>query len=125
MTYTDGFVVAVPMNQLDDYKKLARKAGKIWMEHGALHYAECVADDVPKGKTTDFYRAVKCKDDETVVFTYVVCKSRANRNAILKKVMADPRLQISPEDLPCDAKRMIWGGFKTLVEFSAPTEASD
>ncbi|HOP19139.1 MAG TPA: DUF1428 domain-containing protein [Parvularculaceae bacterium] len=116
MTYTDGFVIAVPKDKLDAYKKMARKGCKIWMEHGALHYAECVADDVPHGKSTDFYRAVKCKEDETVIFAYIVYKSRASRDAVLKKVMADPRLHMDPKDMPFDGKRMFWGGFKTVVE---------
>ena len=102
--------------KLDAYKKMARKGCKIWMEHGALHYAECVADDVPHGKSTDFYRAVKCKEDETVIFAYIVYKSRASRDAVLKKVMADPRLHMDPKDMPFDGKRMFWGGFKTVVE---------
>ena len=116
MAYVDGFVLAVPEDRLADYRRMARKCGKVWREHGALAYNECVADDVPHGKSTDFYRAVKCKEDETVIFAYIVYKSRASRNAVLKKVMADPRLHMDPKDMPFDGKRMFWGGFKTIVE---------
>jgi uncharacterized protein YbaA (DUF1428 family) len=118
MSYVDGFVVAVPQARLDDYRRLARKAGKIWMEYGALEYRECVADDVEKGKLTSFPRSVKLKDDEVVVFAYIVYKSRAQRDKINKQVMADPRLAgMDMKDMPFDGKRMIWGGFKTLVQF--------
>lgn len=118
MSYVDGFVVAVPQARLDDYRRLARKAGKIWMEYGALEYHECVADDVEKGKLTSFPRSVKLKDDEVVVFAYIVYKSRAQRDKINKQVMADPRLAgMDMKDMPFDGKRMIWGGFKTLVQF--------
>ena len=116
MTYVDGFVLPVPEDKLADYKKLARKAGKIWMEYGALNYVECVADDVPHGKRTDFYRSVKYKEGETVVFSYIVYKSKASRDAIMKKIMADPRLQMDMKNMPFDTKRMFFGGFKTMVE---------
>ncbi|MEX0645465.1 MAG: DUF1428 domain-containing protein [Parvularculaceae bacterium] len=116
MTYVDGFVLPLPEANIEAYRKLARKGGKIWMEHGALAYHEAVADDVPVGKTTDFYRAVKRKDGETVVFAYVVYKSRKHRDGVMKKVMSDPRLKFDPKDLPFDGKRMFWGGFKTIVE---------
>ena len=118
MSYVDGFVLPVPKDRLDDYRKLARKAGKIWMEYGALAYHECVADDVEPGKTTSFPRSVKLKDDETVVFAWIVYKSRAHRDKVNKQVMADPRLAgMDPKTLPFDGKRMIWGGFKSLVKF--------
>jgi uncharacterized protein YbaA (DUF1428 family) len=116
MAYVDGFVVAVPEKRIADYKKLARKAGKIWLEHGALEYVECIADDVPVGKLTSFPRAVKLKDDEVVAFSWIVYKSRSERDAVLKKVMADPRLSKDMTQMPFDAKRMIYGGFKTIVE---------
>lgn len=116
MAYVDGFVVAVPENRIADYKKLARKAGKIWLEHGALEYVECLADDVPFGKVTSFPRAVKLKDDEVVAFSWIVYKSRADRDAVLKKVFADPRLSKDMSQMPFDGKRMIYGGFKTIVE---------
>ncbi len=116
MSYIDGFVVAVPEDKIADYKKLARKFGKIWREHGALAYVECVGDDVPVGKLTSFTRAVKLKPGEVVVFSWVLHKSRADRDAVNKKVMADPRLKMDMAKMPFDTKRMIWGGFKTIVE---------
>ncbi len=116
MAYVDGFVVAIPEEKIGDYKKLARKAGKIWLEHGALNYVECLADDVPVGKLTSFPRAVKLKDGEVVAFSWIVYKSRADRDAVMKKVMADPRLPKDMSAMPFDGKRMIFGGFKTIVE---------
>jgi len=104
------------MDRLGDYKKLARKAGKIWREHGALAYVECVGDDVPVGKLTSFTRAVNLKKDETVVFSWIVYKNRAQRDAVMKKVWADPRLKPDMDNMPFDMKRMIVGGFKTLLE---------
>jgi uncharacterized protein YbaA (DUF1428 family) len=116
MAYVDGFVVPVPKAQLNAYKALARKAGKIWREYGALDYHECVADDVTVGKRTSFPRSVKLRDDEVVVFSYITYKSRRDRDRINKAVMADPRLaSMDPKSMPFDAKRMFWGGFKTLV----------
>lgn len=116
--YVDGYVVPVPTAELAAYRRLARKAGKAWIEHGALEYVECVADDVQPGKRTSFPRSVKKKDDETVVFAYVVYRSRAHRDRVNKKVMADPRFaNMDPNSMPFDTKRMIWGGFKSLVEF--------
>jgi uncharacterized protein YbaA (DUF1428 family) len=116
MAYVDGFVVPVPKAQLNAYKALARKAGKIWKEYGALDYHECVADDVTVGKRTSFPRSVKLRDDEVVVFSYITYKSRRDRDRINKAVMADPRLaSMDPKAMPFDAKRMFWGGFKTLV----------
>jgi uncharacterized protein YbaA (DUF1428 family) len=117
MAYVDGFVVPVPKAQLNAYKALARKAGKIWKEYGALDYHECVADDVTVGKRTSFPRSVKLRDDEVVVFSYITYKSRRDRDRINKAVMADPRLaSMDPKSMPFDAKRMFWGGFKTLVQ---------
>lgn len=117
MPYVDGFVLAVPEANIPAYKKLSSKAGKIWMEHGALSYVECVADDVPEGKTTSFPRSVKLKEGEVVVFSWITYKSRAQRDAILKKVMSDPRLQHDMKSMPFDAKRMIYGGFKSILDF--------
>lgn len=116
--YVDGFVVPVPQDKLADYKKLARKAGKIWMEYGALQYRECVADDVKPGKSTSFPQAVKLKEGEVVIFSYIVYKSRRDRDRINMAVMADPRLadMADPKAMPFDAKRMFWGGFKGIVE---------
>lgn len=117
MRYVDGFVVPVPEKNLADYRKLARLAGKIWKEHGALEYVECVADDVKPGKHTSFPQAVKLKPGEVVVFSWIVYTSRAARDRINKKVMADPRMaKMDPKNLPFDGKRMFWGGFKPILE---------
>lgn len=115
--YIDGYVVPVPKKKLAEYRRLARKAGKIWLEHGALEYIECAADDVKKGKLTSFPQSVKLKRNETVVFSYITYKSRAQRDRINKKVMNDPRLAdlADPANLPFDGQRMIMGGFKPLV----------
>jgi uncharacterized protein YbaA (DUF1428 family) len=117
MPYVDGFVLAVPKRNVAAYKKIARKAGKIWKEYGALSYVETVADDVPYGKLTSFPRAVKAKSNETVVFSWITYKSRKQRDAIMKKIMADPRLHMEMAKMPFDTKRMIFGGFKTMMEF--------
>jgi uncharacterized protein YbaA (DUF1428 family) len=114
--YVDGFVLPVPKKNFDAYRKMARKAGKIWLEHGALEFVECVGDDVPVGKLTSFPRSVKCKPDETVVFSWIIYKSRAHRDKVMAKVMQDPRLKMDPKDLPFDGKRMFFGGFKSFVE---------
>ena len=118
MRYVDGFVLAVPTANVSDYRKMARKAGKVWREHGALEYKECIADDVKPGKITSFPQSVKLKPDETVFFSYIVYKSRKDRDRINKKVMADPRLKemMDPKKLPFDGKRMIWGGFKVFLD---------
>ncbi|HEX4896429.1 MAG TPA: DUF1428 domain-containing protein [Solimonas sp.] len=117
MSYVDGFVVPVPKKNVAAYRRMARKAGKVWMEHGALEFRECVADDVKPGKLTSFPQAVKLKADETVMFSYIRFKSRRDRDRINAKVMADPRLaaMMKPGAAPFDGKRMFWGGFKTLV----------
>ena len=116
--YIDGFVVPVPADQVDAYRRIARKAGKIWREHGALEYVECVADDVKPGKTTSFPQSVKLKEGEVVVFSWIAYASRKERDRINAKVMADPRLadMMNPKAMPFDTKRMFFGGFKTLVE---------
>ena len=118
MSYVDGFVLAVPTKNLAAYKRMARKAGKVWRDHGALEYVECVADDVQPGKLTSFPQAVKLKPGEVVVFSWIVYKSRRDRDRINKLVMTDPRLadMMDPKKLPFDGKRMFWGGFKKIVE---------
>ncbi len=118
MQYVDGFIVPVPKKNLDAYRVLARKAGKVWREHGALDYRECVAEDVKMGKWTSFPRSVKRKPNETVVFSWIVYKSRAHRDRVNAKVMKDPRLaaMADPKSMPFDAKRMIYGGFQTIVK---------
>lgn len=117
MEYVDGFVVPVPKKKIGDYKKIAKLASKIWREHGALDYRECVADDVSVGKRTSFPRSVKQKPGETVVFAWITYKSRKQRDAINKKVMKDKRLAafMDPKKMPFDTRRMFWGGFKTIV----------
>ena len=118
MSYVDGFVVPVPKKNLPAYRRLAKKAGKIWREFGALDYKEWIGDDVPVGKLTSFPRSVKVKRGETVVFSWIVYKSRADRDRINAKVMKDPRLadMMDPKKLPFDGKRLIYGGFKLLVD---------
>jgi len=116
--YVDGFVLPVPLANMPAYKKMARLAGKIWKDHGALEYVECIADDVKPGKWTSFPQSVKLKEGEVVVFSYIVYPSRKSRDAINKKVMADPRLAkyMNPKAMPFDGKRMFWGGFKPFLE---------
>ena len=116
MSYVDGFVVPVPKDKIEDYKALARKAGEIWKEHGALAFVECIGDDVPHGELTSFPRAVQAKDDEIVVFSWIVYESREQRDAVNAKVMADPRLKADMSEMPFDGKRMIYGGFKAFLE---------
>jgi uncharacterized protein YbaA (DUF1428 family) len=118
MSYVDGFVVPVPKKNIKAYLALAKKAGKVWKDHGALEYVECLADDVKVGKWTSFPRSVKLKKGETVVFSYIVYKSRAQRDKVMGKVMKDERLASmmqDPKAMPFDGKRMIFGGFKTSV----------
>jgi uncharacterized protein YbaA (DUF1428 family) len=116
--YVDGFVVPVPKKKLAAYRTMSRKAGKIWREYGAIEYIECAADDVKPGKLTSFPQSVKLKAGEVVVFSWILYKSRKDRDRINAKVMSDPRLanMMDPKALPFDGKRMIFGGFKTLVE---------
>ncbi len=117
MSYVDGFVVPVPRKNLPAYRRMARKAGKVWKEHGAVEYKEWISDDVKVGKLTSFPRSVKLKPGETVVFSYIVYKSRAHRDQVNAKVMKDPRLadMMDPKSMPFDGKRLIYGGFKKLV----------
>jgi uncharacterized protein YbaA (DUF1428 family) len=116
MPYVDGFVLAVPKEKLEAYKALARISGEVWKDHGALSYVECVADDVPYGELTSFPRAVMAKEDEVVIFAWITYPSRAERDAINAKVMADPRLSPDGWEMPFDGKRMIYGGFETFLE---------
>jgi uncharacterized protein YbaA (DUF1428 family) len=117
MSYVDGFIVPVPKKKLGTYRCMARKAGKVWRDHGALEFRETVADDVKMGKWTSFPRSVKLKRGETVVFSYIVYKSRKDRDRVLAKVMKDKRIarMMNPKAMPFDGKRMIYGGFKTIV----------
>jgi uncharacterized protein YbaA (DUF1428 family) len=114
MSYVDGFILAVPKANLDTYKEMARKAGEVWKEFGALHYVECTADDVTYGEVTSFPRAVQATEDEVVVFSWVVYESRAHRDKVLAKVMDDPRMK--GNDMPFDGRRMIYGGFQPFLE---------
>ncbi len=116
--YVDGFLLPVPRDNVDAYRRMARKAGKVWMEHGALSYVECVADDVKPGKWTSFPQAVKLKPDEVVWFSWITYKSRRHRDSVNRKVMADPRIQgMDPKSMPFDGRRLIWGGFTPQVQF--------
>jgi len=114
--YVDGFVLAVPKDKIDAYKAMAKLGGDVWMEHGALSYVETIADDVPYGELTSFPRAVQAKEDEVVVFSWVTYESRAKRDEVMAKVMADPRMKPDMANMPFDGKRMIFGGFTTIVE---------
>jgi uncharacterized protein YbaA (DUF1428 family) len=118
MAYVDGFVVPVPKRKVKAYRSMAQKAGKVWREHGALEYRECVADDVKVGKYTSFPRSVKLRRGEVPWFSWIVFKSRRHRDAVNAKVMKDPRLadMMDPKNMPFDAKRMIYGGFKVVVD---------
>lgn len=116
MPYVDGFVLAIPKQKLEAYKEIARNAGDVWMELGALSYVECVADDVPYGEVTSFPRAVQATNDEVVVFSWITYKSREQRDEINAKVMADPRLKHDAANMPFDGKRMIFGGFTSFVD---------
>jgi uncharacterized protein YbaA (DUF1428 family) len=118
MRYVDGYVLPVPKKNLQAYRRMAQKAGKVWRDHGALEFIECVADDVKPGKHTSFPQSVKLKPGETVVFSWIVFKSRSHRDRVNAKVMKDPRLanMMDPKAMPFDGKRMFWGGFKVLVE---------
>src|SRR6476660_4458275 len=118
MPYVDGFILAVPKKNLAAYVRMSKKAGKIWREYGALDYREWVADDVKPGKLTSFPQSVKLKPNETVVFSWITYKSRAQRGRINAKVMSDPRLKsmMDGQSMPFDGKRMIYGGFASLVK---------
>ena len=117
MSYVDGFVVPVPRKNLPAYRRMAKLAGKVWKEYGALDYKEWISDDVKVGKVTSFPRSVKLKPGETVVFAWIVYKSRAHRDRVNAKVMKDPRLadMMDLKSIPFDGKRLIYGGFKILV----------
>ena len=116
--YVDGFVLAVPKKNLTAYRKMAKTAAKVWRDYGAIDFVECVADDVKRGKVTSFPQSVKLKAGEVVVFSWIVYKSRTQRDRVMKQVLADPRMKnmMDPKTFPFDAQRMIWGGFKVLVQ---------
>jgi uncharacterized protein YbaA (DUF1428 family) len=115
--YVDGFVIPIPKRNIDAYRRMARKAGKIWREHGALEYRECIADEVKPGKYTSFPQSVKLKANEVVWFSWIVYKSRKHRDQVNAGVMKDPRMaMMGPKQVPFDGKRMVHGGFKVAVD---------
>lgn len=115
-SYVDGFVVPVPKKNVVAYKKMAKFMSKLWLEHGAIDYVECMGDDVPNGKITSFPKSVKLKSSEVVFFSWATYKSKAHRNQVMKKVMNDPRLMGTMDKMPFDGMRMFWGGFKPVVK---------
>ena len=116
--YVDGFVIPVPARKVDAYRRMSAKAGKVWREHGALEYRECVGDDLTVKFGVPFTRAARRKTGETVVFSWIVYKSRAHRDRVNAKVMKDPRLakMMDPKSMPFDVKRMVYGGFRVIVD---------
>ncbi len=116
MRYVDGFVIPLPKKNVQAYRRIALKAGKIWREYGALEFRECVGDDLAVKGMVPFARRIKLKPGETVVFSWIVFKSRAHRDRVNAKVMKDPRLDMDPRSMPFDVKRMLYGGFKVLVD---------
>lgn len=115
--YVDGYVLPVPKKNLEAYREMSSLAGKVWKDHGALSYVECVADDVKPGVHTSFPQAVKLEEGETVIFAWVTYKSREDRDRINAAVMQDPRMKCDPANMPFDGKRMFWGGFESFVEY--------
>ena len=115
MAYVDGFVIPVPKDKLDAYKDLARLCDKVWREHGALACVECVGDDVPYGESTSFPRGVQARENEIIIFSWIVYESRQSRDEVMKKVMADERLKKTMDSPPFDGKRMIFGGFQPFL----------
>ncbi len=114
--YVDGFVIPLPKKNLNAYRRMAQKAGKIWRDHGALEFRECVGDDLNVKMGMPFPRGIKTKSAETVVFSWIVYKSRTDRDRVNAKVMKDPRFAKMPKEMPFDVKRILYGGFKTIVE---------
>jgi uncharacterized protein YbaA (DUF1428 family) len=116
--YIDGFVIPVPKKKLAAYTRMARQASKVWIEHGALEYKECVGDDLDVPGTLPFPKGIRTRPGETVIFSYVVYRSRAHRDHVNARIMKDPRLaaMCDPADMPFDCRRMLYGGFKVLVE---------
>jgi uncharacterized protein YbaA (DUF1428 family) len=116
--YVDGFILPIPRKSIPEYKKMAKVAAKVWLDHGAIDYVECAADDVKDGDLTSFPQSVKLKKGEVVFFSWVTYKSRTDRDRIMKKVMTDPRLEAysDPSKMPFDGMRMFWGGFKPIVK---------
>jgi uncharacterized protein YbaA (DUF1428 family) len=127
MAYADGFLIPVPTKNLAAYRKMAEAAGKVWMEHGALDYKECVAEDMTaEGMSSTFPKALKTKPSETVVFSWIIYASKADRAKIIKKVMADPRLEkmMDPNKSPFDPTKMLYGGFDVIVDMKPEKKAA-
>ncbi|MBV6320679.1 DUF1428 domain-containing protein [Duganella violaceipulchra] len=118
MSYVDGFVIPVPKENVEAYKKMSLECGKVWKEFGALEFRECIGDDVPPGKVTSFPLSVDLQDGESVVFSWIVYANRAARDEINEKVMKDPRIAhfMDPKNMPFDGKRMVWGGFEMMID---------
>jgi uncharacterized protein YbaA (DUF1428 family) len=114
--YVDGFVLPIPSKKIEEYRKMARLGGKVWKDHGALEYFECIGDDMNIAFGLPFPKGIKSKPGETIVFAFIVYKSRKHRDAVNKKVMADPRMSKAPQPMPFDPKRMLYGGFEVIVE---------
>ena len=114
--YIDGFLLPVPKRNLEAYVRMSKKAGKIWVDHGALEYRECSGEDLDVKMGVPFPRALEVERGETVVFSWIVYKSRAHRDRVNAKVMKDPRMAHDPQSMPFDGKRMFWGGFETFVQ---------
>ncbi len=114
--YVDGYVIPVPKKNLEAYRRMAKLGAKVWKEHGALEYVECVGDDLAVKMGLPFTRLAKLKPQETAIFAFITYRSRAHRDAVNKKVMKDPRMQEAPQPMPFDSKRITFGGFKVLVE---------
>ena len=121
--YVDGFVIPIPKRKVQAYRRVAQKAGRVWIEHGALEFRECVGDDLKTKGTPPFTRAARVRSGETVLFSWIVYKSRAHRDRVNAKVMNDPRLadMMDPKAMPFDVKRMVYGGFRVLVDIKART----
>jgi uncharacterized protein YbaA (DUF1428 family) len=124
--YVDGYLIPVPVKKLPAYRRIAQKAAKIWLEHGALEVRECVGNDLDVKRMVSFPRVLKPKAGETVVFSWIVYRSKSDRNRVNKKVIEDPRIagMVDPKDMPFDMKRMVFGGFKAMVDVVAGTGAA-
>jgi uncharacterized protein YbaA (DUF1428 family) len=116
MSYVDGFVTPIQKSKVEAYRKIAKTAGRVWRDHGALHYFECVGDDLDVKYCLPFPKGIRIKKGETVIFSFIVFKSRAHRDRVNAKVMKDPRIKCDPATMPFDCTRMLYGGFKTIVE---------
>lgn len=114
--YVDGFLLPLPKDKVADYQRMSKKASKVWLDHGALEYRECVGDDLDSPFGLPFPKGIRTKPNETVVFAWIVYKSKTHRDAVNKKVMADPRMKEPPAGMPFDMKRMMYGGFKVIVD---------